>query len=500
MAVVAGIGVVASAHVGSPDAWYAGTAGPWQVLVQVEAPSVVPGIAKVNVVVEDAGVTRVTARVNKFDATAASPPPDVAVRDPGNPTLYSTELWVMSSGSNAVTVEVKGDKGDGVAVIPVVIVQTHVLRMERGMGALLGAVGLFLVAGLLTIVGAAVRESVLPPGDSPDAARRARAKRVMAIAAVLLVAALAGGWKWWNSEENAYRRGIFKPFTATAAVTTGDAPAVELRVADSVWVRRRDSAWLSRNGRSTFTPLIPDHGKLMHLFLIGGPGNAAFAHLHPATSDSVLFSAPLPPLPAGKYRAFGDIVHESGFSQTLVSGFELASAVSDGRKAIDPDDSWHVAEPSTAPDVTLADGSTLSWARAARPLTTAGDASLRFRLVHSDGRPGALEPYMGMAGHAVVMRDDGQVFIHLHPSGTISMASQKTFEMRQPGDSIAGTLARRLVTSDSSDHSAHAPPVSEVWFPYAFRKPGVYHIWVQVRSGGRVLTGSWKATVAAEGS
>ena len=33
---------------------------------------------------------------------------------------------------------------------------------------------LFLALGLLTIIGAAVRESVVPPGDEPDPARRRR--------------------------------------------------------------------------------------------------------------------------------------------------------------------------------------------------------------------------------------------------------------------------------------------------------------------------------------
>ena len=47
----------------------------------------------------------------------------------------------------------------------------------------------------------------------------------------------------------------------------------------------------------------------------------------------------VPPLPPGKYRVYGDIVHESGYAQTLV-----ASATLDGSPGIatgaDPDDSW----------------------------------------------------------------------------------------------------------------------------------------------------------------
>ena len=34
-----------------------------------------------------------------------------------------------------------------------------------------------------------------------------------------------------------------------------------------------------------------------------------------------------------------------------------------------------------------------------------------------------LEPYMGMAAHAEIIRDDLSVFAHIHPSGSVPMAS-----------------------------------------------------------------------------
>ena len=48
--------------------------------------------------------------------------------------------------------------------------------MSPWLGAVLAGLGLFLTAGLLTIIGSAVRESVLPPGVEPDAVRRRRAR------------------------------------------------------------------------------------------------------------------------------------------------------------------------------------------------------------------------------------------------------------------------------------------------------------------------------------
>ena len=100
-----------------------------------------------------------------------------------------------------------------------------------------------------------------------------------------------------------------------------------------------------------------------------------------------------------------------------------------------------------------------------------------------------------MAGHAVVTRDDGAVFVHLHPSGTISMASQMAITMRQPGDTISGRLGQRIKASEGMHPVASIPENGVVSFPYAFPKPGKYHMWVQVRHAGRILTGAFAFNV-----
>ena len=70
--------LAASGHVGSPDAWYEGAAGPFPVLVHVEVPQVIPGIAVVNVRVDGDAVTRVTAVADHADATGGATPPERA--------------------------------------------------------------------------------------------------------------------------------------------------------------------------------------------------------------------------------------------------------------------------------------------------------------------------------------------------------------------------------------------------------------------------------------
>jgi hypothetical protein len=102
---------------------------------------------------------------------------------------------------------------------------------------------------------------------------------------------------------------------------------------------------------------------------------------------------------------------------------------------------------------------------------------------------------MGMAGHAMLTRADGAVFVHLHPAGSISLAALETFELRQPGDTIRGALGKRLAAMHMRTAETGQTGSGEVTFPFAFPKPGLYRIWVQVKRNGRILTGAFDTTV-----
>jgi hypothetical protein len=225
-----------------------------------------------------------------------------------------------------------------------------------------------------------------------------------------------------------------------------------------------------------------------------GAGEPAVAHLHPIPVDSATFEAALPPLPASSYYLFADIVHETGFSQTLVDTVQLAAARRDSWTPSDPDDAWLAGEA----------GAGIEWTRPAE-LRAGADVDLTFTV---PGR--SLEPYMGMAGHAIVARSDGAVFMHLHPNGTIPRAAQLVYELRQPGDTVRGLLGRRITELRQGEasrgsvedrrnapaHTGHASPGRTVTFPYAFPQPGNYRIWVQVKAGGRIVTGAFAAEVS----
>ncbi|MDA1094759.1 MAG: hypothetical protein O3A25_16030 [Acidobacteria bacterium] len=476
MLVLVSAGVAASAHVGTSNAYFEGAAGPYGVRVIVRTPGVIPGLAQIAVrITSGTGVEAVTVRPLRADVgLEGAPPADRARSVDGDAALYDAELWLMTPGSYSVHVSVAGAAGEGTAFVPVLAVAERRLPMPPAMAAGLLGAGVILFVGVITIFGAATRESVLPPGDAPDQRRRVRARVVMGLTTLVLAVTLWGGWTWWDVVDAAYRDRMYRPLqTSTALTDTGDGAALRLTIDDPAW---QGGDW---------TPLLPDHGKLMHMFLVKDDDLAAFAHVHPTPdADGRSFEVPFPPLPAGTYRVYGDIVLESGFAQTLVDEVEVGQRPSlSPQEARDPDDSWAELHPHGAYDDTaygLPSGRAMRWHRP-EALVADQETTLRFAVTETNGSASVLEPYMGMLSHAAVTRDDGSVFIHLHPTGSISMAAQQRFE-----------TAEGMAKPELHRHDA----AGGVSFPFLFPSPGPYRIFVQVQVVGVVETAAFDVNVS----
>lgn len=478
-----------SAHVGSPDAFFDGAAGPYPVHVVVQVPPVVPGLAEVSVRVT--GAVRAVTVQPVFWQTGASgaPPVEPARPVPGAPGLYSAQIWLMERGPYNVRVAVDGPAGGGVALVPILALPTRVLGMQPFLGWLLAALGVFLTVGLVCIVGAAVREAVLPPGDAPDRKRRRRARVAMGVATAVVALLLFGGWKWWGAEEFFFRRGMVHALEVRSSVASGPGGrTLTFQITDPDWFswRRRDGVVPVDGPPARLDALVPEHGKLMHMFLVRLPARDAFAHVHPQPLDSATFRTPLPDIPAGRYALFADVVSEIGAAVTFTDTVTMPGGSGSGA-AGDSDDAWSVAT-AGSDRVQLDDGSAMLWRHG--PIRAGDDAQLRFQVLAPDGRPAALEPYMGMAGHLVLLRDDDSVFAHLHPMGSFAVAAQQTMEQRSRviagGAAAAAPVSMPMTTGGAGD----------LTFPYAFPSPGRYHVWVQTRRAGRVLTGAFAVEVA----
>lgn len=270
-ALVAGLYVVATGHVGSKNVFFSGEAGPWPVSVVIRPPEVIPGLAEVSVRVSGGGADRVTVRPVRWDAApeGGAPPADVAAPVAGDPELYAAELWLMTVGAYRVEVAVEGARGSGEVSVPVTSVMLGVLDLPPGLGWILAAIALLLVAGVVSITGAAVRESQVPAGEAAGPGRRRRARIAMVFTAVGVAGLLYLGNAWWEAVDRDVRSGIFERLAVEGAIVRdGGTPALEIAITDPAW-RGRD-----------WSPLVPDHGKLMHMFVIGVPDMDAFAHVH----------------------------------------------------------------------------------------------------------------------------------------------------------------------------------------------------------------------------
>jgi hypothetical protein len=461
------------AHVGSPDVFYEGTAGPYRLMVTIRPPQVIPGVAQVEIRSASPDVKRV--RIVPLPMTGPgakfAPIPDVAQPSHEDPQFYTGALWLMSTGSWQVRVSVDGAQGPGTMAVPVPALSTRVLGMQTALVGTLIVLGLVLIVGIVSIIGAGTREAQLAPGKQPDSASSRRARVAMVATALVVAAALWLGNSWWNTEAGAYQGKIFKPLRLQGTVEGGN--RLVLRLDDPGWLNRQTG------------DLLPDHGHLMHLYVIRTPEMDLVWHLHPGLTGTATFTQSLPDMPAGHYRLYGDIVHASGLPETAVSEMDLPTIAG---KPLTGDDAGGSGPPLAQADTkrnvaALPDGYRMVWERGADTLHARRPYEFRFRLEDGAGHPAQdMELYMGMQGHAAFVAPDGSVFAHVHPSGSVPMASLT------------------VAAGGSNPHAEHmltmqgAPP-AEVSFPYGFPKSGAYRLYVQVKRAGHVETGVFDARV-----
>lgn len=460
------------AHVGSPDVFYEGEAGPYHLMVTIRPPQVIPGVAEVEIRSTSPEVRQV--RIVPLPMTGPgarfAPVPDVAQPSREDPQYYTGSLWLMGTGSWQVRVSVDGARGPGNVSVPVPALSTRVLGMQRALEATLIVLGLVLTLGIVSLIGAGTREAQLEPGEEPDAAHKRRARIAMAATALVAAAGLWLGNSWWNVEAGAYQGKVFKPLALRTHVEGANRLVLQLE----------DPGWLTRRTDD----LLPDHGHLMHLYVIHVPEMDRVWHLHPDLTAPAAFTQSLPDMPAGRYRLYGDIVHASGFPDTATTEINLPAIAGQPLTGDDAAGAGpSVLQADYNRNVTLLpDGYRMVWEREAGAFHARRPYEFRFRLEDPSGRPaGDMELYMGMQGHAAFVSPDGSVFAHVHPSGSVPMA------------------ALSLAAGSADPHAGHAMPMTEsrlpaeVAFPYGFPKPGAYRVFVQVKRAGQVETGVFDA-------
>ncbi len=446
----------ARAHIGSPDVFLEGHAGPYRLLVTVRPPQVIPGIADVEVLATSDDVREVHIVPLPLAGAGAkfAPVPDLAVRSADAPRLFTGHLWLMGAGAWQVRVTVNGDRGEGMLSVPVPTLPQSTLAMGAALRAFLAFLMLLLAAGFVGIVSAMAREAKLGAGEPRDQRSRRRGHIAGAIAAVVVGGILYLGNMWWTVEATAYDRYVYKPLVAAPSLTADAKLRIELS----------DPGWI---GSRRIDDFVPDHGHVMHLFVLS-PALDRLWHLHPNEIRSGTFEQDAPGMPSGTYELFADLVHATGMSETVTGHLETAGI--QGSPLSGDDSTWSENDRPTGRIV---------WVRDQTPLVPKRLTTFTFRAKDENGQPARdLELYMGMPGHAIFVKRDRKVFAHVHPSGSAPMAAM---DIAMPGN---------------ASHASHetAPP-STVTFPYGFPEPGQYRIFVQMKRAGAIVTGVFDADV-----
>ena len=464
--------LAALAHVNSPDVYFDGDAGPYHLLVTLRPPQVVPGVAQIQVRALSGDVNEVKILPLRMGVENKAPVADTAKRSSDDPQLFNGTLWIMVRGSWKIQIEVNGEKGAGIVEVPLPAVSLSSQPMQHGLGVLLALLGLALAAGVIGIIVAAAGEATLPGGET--ARGRSTSVRVsMAIATVIVIGAVLFGNRWWGAEAKANARLNYQTPDMKPSLLAGNLLRLRLEPPNDPQPPRLFRG--EQPDRRTLEHLLPDHGHIMHLFIVSVPDMKGFWHLHPDQTQAGDFAANLPIMPEGQYKLYADIVYYNGFPETQVATVNLPAIA--GEK-MSGDDSGAFNFVPADKIAQLSDGYRMVWLRDEKPFKVNQPYWFRFRVEDAGGKPAAdLEPYMGMAGHAVFISADGNIFAHLHPAGSVSMAAVNVAEGRSPGV-MAGM-----------NHNI-GPEVS---FPYGFPKPGEYRIFVQVKRAGKVETGEFVA-------
>ena len=533
------IGTHVSAHIGSSGVQMQGQAGPYTVLASIQPPDVIPGTARITVFVNNGNAAKVLARpIYFYSGDKGAPSPDELTPVPGQTGQYQGFIWLMEWGSSSAQIQIEGDKGKGEIIIPIVAVSTAQRDMPKQLGIGLSILGVLLFLLMITTIGASVSDGLLKPGEVLNATQKRKKWINMGIATVVCALILYGGSSWWDNWADDYKQWLYKPLKGnTKILSSGNSRILQLKIDTASWSQQSKGDMLST--------LIPDHGKLMHTFLVRIPGMDAFAHIHPERKDTLSFEAAIPDLPAGKYLVYSDIVQYSGFAETVVDTLLIPAESQNKNQTafVAQEDTYTLTDPLDAPGkipydanvvicgkpgtkTVFKDGSYAVWeGKPDKPLEAGMPYELNFEIFNPDGSPCLPEPYLGMTGHVALFRSDGTVYIHLHPGGSFSMAAGQTFKNRitdsasiayKPSpamfrDSIDRHLARLKTMSvpereeflmtemgmyDTTNTGMTGMEHSNrITFPYSFPKGGRYRIFLQVKRNDQVLTGAFDVNV-----
>jgi hypothetical protein len=164
---------------------------------------------------------------------------------------------------------------------------------------------------------------------------------------------------------------------------------------------------ITRPDGAPVTQFVPEQTQLLHFYLIRAD-LTGFAHLHPSMAADGTWTAPLPAMAPGDWRAYTQFTarHPSDVTVPLVLSTPLTVP---GPVTMQP-----IPAPS---DTATVDGYTVTLS--GQP-TAGQDSALTFAFSR-DGQPVTdLQPYLDTYAHVTAIRAADLAFAHLHPQNPVN--------------------------------------------------------------------------------
>ncbi|SOC21919.1 hypothetical protein SAMN05880501_11390 [Ureibacillus xyleni] len=193
----------------------------------------------------------------------------------------------------------------------------------------------------------------------------------------------------------------------------------------------------NKNGAPT-TAFAIVHEKQMHLLAIS-KDLSSFQHLHPEYKREGEFKVSTHFPHSDTYKLFADFMPEGGAQQLKSFEIQVGNEKSISQIKLDEDLNKTIKD--------------LAFELKFDSLVANHDINMTFTITKKDGKEPItqLEPYLGSAGHVVIVSEDLKKFLHVHPT----------------------------------DEKITGPIVS---YMTSFPEPGIYKIWGQFKYKGAVYT------------
>lgn len=207
------------------------------------------------------------------------------------------------------------------------------------------------------------------------------------------------------------------------------------------------------------------HERLSHLIIVSRD-LATFEHTHAERLPDGTFSLPYTFGEAGPHVLFADFT-PTGATAQLVRHEVTVAGEAPARR------------PLGAPTETAEDRGLMGHlALPARGLKAGQSATLTFHLMDATGAVSDLEQYLGAGGHVVVISEDSERFLHVHPE---EPGAEGAAHDHHSGSGHAGHGA----TEAAAAPGRYGP---ELRFATTFSAAGRYKVWLQVQRRGVLYT------------